>query len=81
MKKSILVAALAVVGAGAFFTPSAQAHDHHGWGNPYYGGGWGNPYYTNRSGFFRDTRHERREIRRDERRAVRHWDHRLNRWF
>jgi hypothetical protein len=90
MKKQILVAALAVIGSSAFLSPAAQSHDHdHYWNRNVvpYGYGYGNYGYgydngfDNRRGFIREVRHDRREAIRDERRAVRHWDHRSNRWF
>jgi len=86
MKKQILIAALAVIGSSAFLSPAAQSHDHDYYWNrnvvPYgYGYGYNNYGYDNRRGFIRELRHERREAMRNERRAIRHWDNRLGRWF
>lgn len=89
MKKQILIAALAVIGGGAILSPAAFSHDHdrYYWnrgGVPYgyYNNGYmGHRYHGNRRGLMRELRHERREAIRDERRAIRHWDNRLGRWF
>lgn len=90
MKKQILVAALAVIGSSAFLSPAAQSHDHdrYYWngnvmpyGYNYNNGYYHNGFYGNRGGVIRELRHERREAIRDQRRAMRHWDRRLNRWF
>ena len=89
MKKQIFLAALAVIGGSAFLSPAAQSHDHdynwnrtvvpaYGYGYNNYNNGYG---YNNRRGFIKELRHDRREAIRAERRAMRHWDHRLNRWF
>lgn len=88
MKKQILVAALAVIGSSAFLSPAAQSHDRDDcyWNRsvvPYgYGYNYNTGYYGgDRDGYIRHMRHDRREAIRDERRAIRHWDNRLNRWF
>lgn len=88
MKKQILVAALAVIGSTAFLSPAAQSHDHDYYWNRNvmptgyrYNYGYGNYYNNNRHGFIKELRRERREAIRNERRAMRHWDNRLGRWF
>ncbi len=87
MKKPILIAALAIIGSQILFSPAAQSHDHDNWNRnmaPYgygYNNGHYNNGYNNQGSFVRHRHHERREAIRHERRAVRHWDHNLNRWF
>lgn len=87
MKKQILVAALAVIGSSAFFSPAAQSHDHDYYWNRHvmptgYRYNYNNyNYHNNRHGFIKELRHERREAIRDQRRAMRHWNNRLGRWF
>jgi hypothetical protein len=85
MKKQILVAAIAVIGGQILFSPAAQSYDHN-WNRvavPYGYGYGGNPYSNSfnnyNNGFYNDRilRHERHE----ERREIRRWDHRHNRWF
>ncbi len=86
MKKQILVAALAVIGSSAFLSPAAQSRDcDRNWqpaGSRY---NYNNYNYNcndnNRHGFIKEMRHERREAIKNERRAMRHWDNRVNRWF
>ncbi len=83
MKKQILVAALAVIGSSAFLSPAAQSHDHdYNWRPTSYRYNYGNyGYHDNRRGFVKELRHQRRQAIKNERRAMRHWDNRLNRWF
>ena len=87
MKKQILVAALAVIGSSAFLSPAAQSHDHgYYWNRNVMPTGYrynynNHNYHNNRRGFIKELRHERREAIRDQRRAMRHWDNRLGRWF